>query len=222
MKMSDFIAKRGVWSNEILTREAFFRFFRRPIVAVDALFLSQTEYWPLSNLRDLQWPRIQEVVTAARQIPFWKEWLSRSDLKKRSPSSWTDFELIPIVSKADLKEQPVKNIFSGRDILHRSFADRTSGSTGEPFLFYVDRNYVLRSFSFCRRIFRWAGWRHGDIIVRLGGRDRRGFALDYHYLPTDTPADMERSFNNLVRLGESYNIVLFSLASILLRFAQVV
>lgn len=114
------------------------------------------EYTPLSTLKTLRMVRLKKLISnAKRQIPFYADLYRSSDIDLSKPFSEEDLKKLPIITKKDLREfansEYATNIPSWRK---REVT--TSGSTGEPFHFFLDNAYSAEMVAMGNRIWRWA------------------------------------------------------------------
>jgi phenylacetate-CoA ligase len=123
----------------------------------------------LGRLRELQWrspaelearavASLRRLLAHARaQVPYYRDLLRRAGVAPEDVRAVEDLADLPITTKADLRAALPDGALAADIAPSRRLLARTSGSTGEPFEFYLDRNDVdIRrgSYLFFRE---WAG-----------------------------------------------------------------
>jgi phenylacetate-CoA ligase len=116
----------------------------------------------------LQETKLQLIVEYAYEnSAFYKDRFDTLGLSPKDIKSISDLTRIPLLSKNDVRE----NLYSGllvagldkRDVLKIN----TSGSTGEPFTIFADREQLEYRFATTMRSAEWTGWRIGNRQARL-------------------------------------------------------
>jgi len=130
--------------------------------------LRSSESWPAAELQRLQLERLRALIRHARTTTdFYKERFNESNLTENDISNLSSLERIPMLSKSDVRSNLenglISTAFKQAD-LHRI---NTSGSTGEPFTIYANRNQLEVRFAATLRAMQSTGWDFGDPQVRL-------------------------------------------------------
>lgn len=130
--------------------------------------LKKTEFYSKDKLIALQETKLQLIVEYAYEnSAFYKDRFDTLGLSPKDIKSISDLTRIPLLSKNDVRE----NLYSGllvagldkRDVLKIN----TSGSTGEPFTIFADREQLEYRFATTMRSAEWTGWRIGNRQARL-------------------------------------------------------
>lgn len=79
---------------------------------------------------------------AAENVPFYRDAYSLAGLAPTDLRHIDDLVHLPIVSKLDHCWRPLSHFLADNLPAHRHIPDATSGSTGQPFEFYLDREAV--------------------------------------------------------------------------------
>jgi len=216
------IERRGIWSNGLVREKVIFDLFKDYFINVDIDVLKKSQYWDLDLLKEIQLYRLKRVVKLAyEKSAFWRGHFESCGFNPAVFKSLSDFNMIKPVTKKLLKDNHLSSI--NNDIkLSDCFMEKTSGSSGTPFGFYIDRGHILRSFGFCQRMFDWAGFQSGDLVVRFWIRHREGFSRNHFVISSSYPEEMAGSLEKLIELGEGRKLLLFSFGSALLRLARLV
>ncbi len=173
----------ALWARPLVYRSKLLRtipFF------LDTRALLRSQYWNRVTIAHYQTERIAQVLTEARDLPFWKSAFDGAGIT--APYDLTALEKLPIISKSSFAAVP-ENEYVRANLVSTSQKDQTSGSTGRPFSFYHNLGYFLRSFGVSERIQRISsnGKRSPLIMIRRGNRP--GFAFrnfDFFYLESYT------------------------------------
>jgi phenylacetate-CoA ligase len=142
--------------------------------------LSGRRFWTeLRRLRELQWRSPEELETRAlRQlrllvahayahVPYYRDLFSRAGLEPEDIRMVSDLSRLPISGKADLRANFPARVLADSLPARRRVRATTSGSTGLPFEFYLDRAGVdvgLGSYLF---FWEWAGVAAGEPIAQV-------------------------------------------------------
>lgn len=130
--------------------------------------LKKTDFCSKEDLLTLQESKLQSIVEYAYENSvFYKNRFDALGLSPKDIKSISDLTKIPLLSKQDVRE----NLYTGllvsglneKDILKIN----TSGSTGEPFTIFADRQQLEFRFATTIRSAEWTGWRIGDRQARL-------------------------------------------------------
>jgi phenylacetate-CoA ligase len=95
-------------------------------------------YWKKEKLRKYQEKRLRSIVrNAYNSVPFYHELFKRNGITPNDIKRIEDLEKIPVVKKEDLKYESPLRLVSTAFYFNKLKKLRTSGSTGEPFEFYI-------------------------------------------------------------------------------------
>ncbi|MGH6737160.1 MAG: hypothetical protein ACRECX_13950 [Methyloceanibacter sp.] len=144
----------------------------REAIAVSRIDPAFTQERRLGALRSL--------LTKARAgSPFWRERIEhafgpRCDLMR---ATFDDLWALPVLTKDDLREASEAALAQPPATLDRA---STSGSSGQPLLFWLDKDRSPREFAFLNDVWSRTGYREGDARCVLRGLlladiDRRPF-----------------------------------------------
>lgn len=102
----------------------------------------------LKAFQDAQLRRL--VVHAYESVPYYRKLFDRHRLHPRHIRGTVDLDLIPIISKQDLRSQPALNVVARGLDPDRLLTSRTSGSSGEPFV--IRRTWLEQSLQYLLRL----------------------------------------------------------------------
>jgi phenylacetate-CoA ligase len=133
--------------------------------------LKETQWLSSDELRALQMRRLQSVLEYAyAHVPHYQRVFDQVGFRpgdlERDPDS---FRKIPPVSKVYMREHIDQ--FMTTDLVRRKglSSEATSGSTGEPFAFWVDRYAQDYAVASSLRHHTWCGWQPGQPRAYLWG-----------------------------------------------------
>lgn len=155
-------------------------------------FLKKTEFLPREELLELQKLSISKLLKhAIKNIPYYREHVGTSFVKCDAEP----LELIkkfPIIDKNIIRRQ-LNQFVCGAKV--RRLKATTGGSTGQPFVFYMDR-FRTRQMEKAFMFDMWSrvGYKFGDPIFNLRGRAPEKGKFTYH----------DRFFN--IHFASSFNL----------------
>jgi phenylacetate-CoA ligase len=130
--------------------------------------LAKTEFLSLEELQGLQKLHISKLLKhAVTNVPFYRECVGVGIAQ----SDTDPFELIkqfPVIDKKVVRKQ-IDQFVCGSKLRHLKAT--TGGSTGQPFVFYMDRfrtRHMEKAFIF--DMWSRVGYKFGDPILNLRGR----------------------------------------------------
>ncbi|MCS6852553.1 MAG: hypothetical protein NZ700_15465 [Gemmataceae bacterium] len=125
----------------------------------------RTQYAPPTQLRELQWRRLQALLRHAYQnCPFYRDRFRQAGVAPDDFRGPEDLVLLPLLEKRDLQEQRdrlVAENWPTADLVPNA----SGGSTGTPVSFFVTKDRLLSRSAATWRHNRWAGW---DIGHKVG------------------------------------------------------
>jgi phenylacetate-CoA ligase len=134
--------------------------------------LCRSQWLRRAELMALQMWRLQSVVTYAYEhVAYYRRVFDevgfRPDKLAEDPDS---FQKIPPVSKAYIRDHLEEFLTTDPARREKVCEKRTSGSTGEPFLFYEDGYFQSYALGNTFRHHTWCGWQLGEPRAYLWGR----------------------------------------------------
>lgn len=132
------------------------------------LFLENSLWWDQKKIYKFQSDKLKNLVHHAYQyVPFYRRWFDMHRILVDAIKSPDDLNALPPVSKADLKNFDIKSLVSKAASSKRLSTHSTSGSTGEPLFFYLDKKYGPFKRVLLERMFRLWGipWNTPKILL---------------------------------------------------------
>jgi len=154
--------------------------FRRNILL--PVYWKYVKHWRVleyyKKLKDQQWNTLEEnrnlqriklfelVKYAGQNIPYYKHIIQKYNIQFSEDTIFEDIKKFPILTKEIIRNN-FDELYKFRDNTY--YRNTTSGSTGEPAIFYQDR-YCLEWQIATKILFdEWAGRKIGEPMVRLWG-----------------------------------------------------
>ena len=130
--------------------------------------LLKNQYRDPELITDSQNRKLKNVVRyAAARVPYYQKIFQDADISPMDINTIGDLKKLPITNKSDLQSLKTKFVTSSEFDLSDLKAERTSGSTGQPFSIFFDNKFIdVRDSLFLRALFT-AGYRPGQKILLL-------------------------------------------------------
>jgi phenylacetate-CoA ligase len=138
------------------------------------------------QIEKIQLHKLKKLVEHAyATVPYYHDLFIRNNIRPHDIKTLEDIKRIPVSSKEDFlrvdREQLCSTIFKKRDLR----TVKSSGTTGEPFLLYIDSNYAQTLGADALRSKMMHGLRLTDKILKIGGDNnviRKRKNPLYHFL----------------------------------------
>jgi phenylacetate-CoA ligase len=166
-----------------------------------------SQYWSKDELIGYQEMRLQELVRHAYEnVPFYKEWFNSQKLKPGDIKHLGDLSKLPVLSKTEIRKTP--GLFITKNIDYKKSIHQTSsGSTGEPFGYFLSRSAYSMKYAAALRGWTWMGYRLGNPYAKLSQNKRSSHIKklqdlanrsSYIYIPDLS----EKSLLNIIKILE--------------------
>ena len=201
-------------SPRVLLSNAFFSKFSQQVLSELYLnALRHSQYWKVEELRRIQEKRSKILVSQAiKSTPFYEQ-------RFAPPGTVDDFSSLPTVSKEEMRLAFDDGSIINKKLDAFKITFATSGSTGIPFSFYLDKNMAAHRLAIYRRTLDWVGKQDGDLVIRLFKRELPGVEQEGVLFPCSGITDLESKKDELFRLLHGH-VILHGQTSVLIRFAQ--
>lgn len=168
MSLKNFICERIVLPiSDLLTGEQVYHYLA---------FLKHSALWSDEKVKQFQDERLRLLIRhAVDQVPFYQDYFQSHGLRADDIRTQSDLHKLPIVDKALIRKEGLER-FVARNVAQKDrIASRSSGSTGEPFSFYVSKEAY--SVNTAAKLYTWyqAGYRLGDKYMKVANGQRHGF-----------------------------------------------
>jgi phenylacetate-CoA ligase len=145
----------------------YWKYINRSKVLTSFQKLKEYQWNSLKENQEIQRKKLYALLQYASQnIPYYQQIIKEHIIKISEDTIFEDIKKFPLLTK-----EVIRNHF---DKLHR-FRDKTyyrntsGGSTGEPIVFYQDKEYLNWANATKRLFNEWAGRKLGDPMVKLWG-----------------------------------------------------
>jgi phenylacetate-CoA ligase len=130
--------------------------------------LQRTQWLSPEAVRELQEHKLRRLVHHAYQhVPYYRDKLRAHGVAPEDIRTLDDLAKLPMLSKDDVRKHIYFDILSDNHDKSEILRITTSGSTGEPFVCYVDRAQLEFRWAATLRSQEWTGYRFGDRTMRL-------------------------------------------------------
>ena len=130
--------------------------------------LRESQWLSVEKMRELQEVKLQRLVRHAyRHVPYYRDRMKTAGLTPDDIRTLDDLHKLPMLSKADVRKHLYFDIMSDNHQKSEILKITTSGSTGEPFVCFVDRAQLEFRWAATVRAMEWTGYRFGDRQLRL-------------------------------------------------------
>lgn len=135
-------------------------------------FLEQSQWWPTEKLIEYQNEKLRRLIKHSYEtVPYYRSIFKKINLKPNNIKIAEDLVKLPILTKRLVKENFQKLISKK----HRQLTlYQTSGSTGQPTSFYLDKEADSWKWACELRGWKWAGYDIGDKHALMSGNTKRG------------------------------------------------
>ncbi|MEK7090016.1 MAG: hypothetical protein AAB930_00310 [Patescibacteria group bacterium] len=188
--------------------------FAPPATLFDEL-LSKSQYFSKSEIENLQMRRISSLLKYARLSPFYESLME-------NVKSARDFEKLPPMDKPGIRLAVEQGRITNKKLLYRGLPQRTSGSTGIPLNFFMDKFALPRYAARYRRMLNWTGKKEDDVVILLMPRPHPGLEQENKFIKCGTPEGVTAILEQLYALSDKRHIIVQSRTSHLLRLAQLI
>ena len=139
--------------------------------------MEKSQWLPPAKLQQLQLENLRKfLVTIGQRVPYYRDLFRALNFDPKAISSVADLQALPLLGKPEIRANMNCLKADDADGLKRF---NTGGSSGEPLIFYLDKERVSHDVAAKRRATRWWGVDIGDpeIVVwgspiELGAQDR--------------------------------------------------
>ena len=130
--------------------------------------LQRSQWLAPEAVRELQDFKLRRLVRHAyRHVPFYRQRMRENGVTPDDIRGVEDLPKLPFLTKQDVRDNLHFDIMSDNHEKAEILKITTSGSTGEPFVCYVDRSQLEFRWAATMRAMMWTGWRPGEPQVRL-------------------------------------------------------
>lgn len=130
--------------------------------------LARSQWLSPDAVREMQEHKLRRLLRHAYQhVPYYRDRLRSLGISPEDIRTLDDLGKLPLLSKDDVRRHIYFDILSDNHDKAEILRVTTSGSTGEPFVCYVDRAQLEFRWAATLRSQEWTGYRFGDRTMRL-------------------------------------------------------
>ena len=189
------------------------RYFMTLVELYQNIF-NRTQYFTLENLKQIQQKHLLKLIKRVKKnVSFYSMYL-------KNVNTINDFNAVPTISKEKTKIEANIGVMLNHSLEDYKIPRYTSGSTGVPFNFFLDKNTLARRLAIYRRMLDWAGKKEEDLVVRMAPREHPGLEREGVCFFCKNLEDLNEKKNIFYELCNGKSIILQSYTSILVRLAQ--
>ena len=162
--------------------------------------LQRTQWLDRQGIKALQERKLKKIVYYAyKHVPYYRERFDGIGLKPQDIKSLDDLDKIPVTSKSDLQNLTPADKTSDEFCLQELSTEHSSGSTGQPFTTYFDKQFVATRNNMFLRALSVMGYRPGHVLMLItAGHNRKKPWLRWHYASIESPAnELVTQLNNV-------------------------
>ena len=142
--------------------------------------LLEAERWPTERRRGWVQERLDATLRhAVRNVPYYKRTLGAYQPRFNEMVDRLDLSELPCITKETIRQHAAE-LRADDAHRYRPTPVRTSGSTGTPTEFLVDRHTSVAHFASLWRVLNWAGYHFGDRFADMTGEVLANDAL-FHF-----------------------------------------
>ncbi len=190
-------------------------------------FLKESQYWSSEKRHTWIQERVDRTLRyAVKNVPYYKRTLSPFESQFNDMIDRLDFSELPVITK-DIIRQHYQELIAEQSDMLRPRIDCTSGSTGAPMQFLLDRQSDITNFAAIWRILNWAGYnfgnRYASIIPNFEKETKREILYDIRQNCLQLPFVNLRKekIQRYVKILRRFNpVIIKSYASTLALFAH--
>jgi phenylacetate-CoA ligase len=135
--------------------------------------LEKSQWWTKAHLLELQNKKLRAIVQHAyHNVPFYRRLFKQHNILPEDIQEKKDLLQLPVLTKEDIKKN-ISDMVAKNIPISRIMSTYSSGSTGEPLKYYLDKASYSAGWAQTFRCWSWAAdFRIGDPYVKIGLEER--------------------------------------------------
>jgi phenylacetate-CoA ligase len=131
--------------------------------------LTESQYWAPETRRGWVQEQLERTLRhAVKHVPYYKRTLTPFESRFPDMIDRLDLSELPCITKETIRNH-YSELCADHDHQYRPVPVHTSGSTGTPATFLLDRRSNISHFASIWRVLNWAGYRFGNRFADLTG-----------------------------------------------------
>jgi phenylacetate-CoA ligase len=133
-------------------------------------FLSHSEHWTSEELQEWCLVKLRNTLNHAfKNVPYYTKLINEYNITFKQLENFDDLKQIPFLNR-DLICTRMQDMIANDYLKYDPTKSHTSGSTGTPMHFLLDKYTNILEFASLWRVLNWTGYRFGDKYASLHGR----------------------------------------------------
>lgn len=130
--------------------------------------LKRSQWLRPDQIREIQELKLREIIHQAYyHVGYYRDIFDRLGLRPADIRTIEDLRKLPLLDKKTVRSALYFDLLSDNHDKRKMLKITTSGSTGEPFACYADKNQLEMRWAATLRSMEWTGYRFGDRQARL-------------------------------------------------------
>lgn len=149
-------------------------------------WLNKTQWYSRKEIEELQEKKLRALINHAyRNVPYYHNLFKKENIYPENIKNKEDLKKIPILTK-DLIRKNLLDLLA-RNIKQKNIIESySSGSTGEPMKYYIDKRAETSRWAQTFRCWNWAGYNLGDNYVKISLNPRKKLVKRFQDLLLNT------------------------------------
>lgn len=132
-------------------------------------YILQSQWWPIGKLEEFQNERLASIIQHAyTNVPYYRDIFMERGLKPSNINDKSDLSKLPILTKDDIRKN-FNSMVAVNRAKYKAEIRHTSGSTGEPLSYYIDKKLSILINAYVYRHWKWCGINSQDKIAVFRG-----------------------------------------------------
>ncbi len=129
--------------------------------------LERSQWWSYEQLEKLQIEKLRALMEHSyKNVPYYRDIFNKINLRPQDIKSQEDLSKLPMLTKS-IARQNLSGLLARNLSKNQMMETYTSGSTGEPFKYYLDKNAYSELWGAVYRAWRWAGYELGNKYAKI-------------------------------------------------------
>ena len=134
-------------------------------------FLQESQWWSKEKLEEYQMRQLEKLLKHAYiNVPYYRRVFDERGLKPKDIQDFDDLQKLPYLTKDEFRDNfNNKKIIAKNINLSKLPLSHTSGTTGKPLQFYVNKDTEAKEWAFICHQWSRVGYKPGDKRIELRG-----------------------------------------------------
>ena len=120
--------------------------------------LNKSQWWSKEQIEELQNKKLRALIHHAyNNVPYYHRIFSQLGIKPEDIKTKDDLKKIPVLTKEDIRKN-LPDLIARNVPKSQMIESHSSGSTGEPLKYYIDKQSYSAGWAQTFRCWRWAGF----------------------------------------------------------------